>query len=155
MKLRFVWVGKTKRAAIKELVNDYMERVRRFTSVEFVELRDRNDVGQDARKIVEKEGEELLQRTAGDPFVIVLDERGRQFDSIKFAEMIERHRLVGTRQLTFVIGGRGGLSDGVRGRGDLVMALSKMTLTHELARVFLLEQVYRAFAIIHDLPYQK
>jgi 23S rRNA (pseudouridine1915-N3)-methyltransferase len=155
MKLRFVWVGKTKRAAIKELVDDYIERVRRFTSVEFVELRDRNDVGQDARKIVEKEGEDLLQRTAADPFVIVLDERGRQFDSIKFAEMIERHRLVGTKQLTFVIGGHGGLSERVRGRGDLVLALSKMTLTHELARVVLVEQVYRAFAIIHDLPYQK
>jgi 23S rRNA (pseudouridine1915-N3)-methyltransferase len=155
MKLRFVWVGKTKRAAIKELVDDYLERVRRFASVEFVELRDRNDVGQDARRIVEKEGEDLLQRTAGDPFVIVLDERGRHFDSMKFADMIERHRLAGTKQLTFVLGGHGGLSERVRGRGDLVMALSKMTLTHELARVLLVEQVYRAFAIIHDLPYQK
>jgi 23S rRNA (pseudouridine1915-N3)-methyltransferase len=155
MKLRFVWVGKTKRAAIKELVDDYLERVRRFASVEFVELRDRNDVGQDARRIVEKEGEDLLQRTAGGPFVIVLDERGRHFDSMKFADMIERHRLAGTKQLTFVLGGHGGLSERVRGRGDLVMALSKMTLTHELARVLLVEQVYRAFAIIHDLPYQK
>ncbi|HEY7911236.1 MAG TPA: 23S rRNA (pseudouridine(1915)-N(3))-methyltransferase RlmH [Blastocatellia bacterium] len=155
MKLRFVWVGKTKRAAIKELVDDYLERVRRFASVEFVELRDRNDVGQDARRIVEKEGEDLLQRTAGDPFVIVLDERGRHFDSMKFADMIERHRLAGTKQLTFVLGGHGGLSERVRGRGDLVLALSKMTLTHELARVLLVEQVYRAFAIIHDLPYQK
>jgi 23S rRNA (pseudouridine1915-N3)-methyltransferase len=155
MKLRFVWVGKTKRAAIKELVDDYLERVRRFASVEFVELRDRNDVGQDARRIVEKEGEDLLQRTAGDPFVIVLDERGRHFDSMKVADMIERHRLAGTKQLTFVLGGHGGLSERVRGRGDLVLALSKMTLTHELARVLLVEQVYRAFAIIHDLPYQK
>jgi 23S rRNA (pseudouridine1915-N3)-methyltransferase len=129
--------------------------VRRFASVEFVELRDRNDVGQDARRIVEKEGEDLLQRTAGDPFVIVLDERGRHFDSMKFADMIERHRLAGTKQLTFVLGGHGGLSERVRGRGDLVLALSKMTLTHELARVLLVEQVYRAFAIIHDLPYQK
>ncbi len=155
MKLRFVWVGKTKRAAVKELVEDYIERVRRFAGVEVVEIRDRNDVGQDARKIVEKEGEDLLQRAASDPYVIVLDERGQQFDSMKFADLIERHRLVGTKQLTFVIGGHGGLSDSVRGRGDLVLALSKMTLTHELARVLLVEQIYRAFAMIHDLPYQK
>lgn len=155
MKLRFVWVGKTKRAAVKELVEDYVGRVRRFAGVEIVELKDRNDVGQDARRIIEKEGEDLLQRAAADPFVIALDERGRQFDSPEFAEMIERHRQAGTKQLTFMIGGYAGLSDAVRGRADLVLALSKMTLTHELARVMLVEQVYRAFAIIHDLPYQK
>jgi 23S rRNA (pseudouridine1915-N3)-methyltransferase len=155
MKLRFVWVGKTKRAAVRELVEDYVGRVRRFASVEIVELKDRNDVGQDARRIIEKEGEDLLQRAAADPFVIALDERGQQFDSPEFAELIERHRQAGTKQLTFMIGGFAGLSDAARGRADLVLALSKMTLTHELARVMLVEQVYRAFAIIHDLPYQK
>jgi len=69
--------------------------------------------------------------------------------------MIESHRHSGTKQITFVLGGHYGLSDAVRDRADFVLALSRMTLTHDLARVLLIEQVYRAFTIIHDLPYQK
>ncbi|MEK6303992.1 MAG: 23S rRNA (pseudouridine(1915)-N(3))-methyltransferase RlmH [Acidobacteriota bacterium] len=155
MKLRFVWIGKTKRLPIKELVGEYLERVARFAPVEVTELRDRNEVGSDPRVILEKEGADILARTTSDPFVVVLDEKGRQLDSIKLAELIEKHRLVGTKQITFVIGGHGGISDVVRNRANFVLSLSRMTLTHELARVLLIEQVYRAFTIIHDLPYQK
>ena len=155
MKLRFVWVGKTKNAAIKELVEQYLERVRKFTGVEVIELRDRADVGSDLRKIIEKEGEQILSRIESDPLVVVLDERGRQMDSMKLAELIESHRVCGTKQMTFVIGGHGGLSDQVKKRAGLLLALSPMTLTHEFARALLTEQVYRAFTIIHDLPYQK
>ena len=155
MKLRFVWIGKTKRAPIKELIGEYLNRLARFAQVEILELRDRDDVGTVARKIIDKEGEDILARTASDPFVIALDERGREMDSMQMAEFIEKHRLTGTRQITFVIGGHSGLSDAVRKRANLVLALSRMTLTHEFARALLTEQVYRAFTIIHDLPYQK
>lgn len=155
MKLRFVWIGKTKRLPIRELVTEYLERVGRFAPVEVTELRDRNDVGSNTRVIIDKEGADILARTTSDPFVVVLDERGRQLDSIKLAEFIERHRLSGTKQMTFVLGGHAGISDVVRKRADFVFSLSRMTLTHELARILLIEQVYRAFTIIHDLPYQK
>ena len=155
MKLRFVWIGKTKRAPVKELVGEYLERVGRYAQTEVTELRDRDDVGGDARKIIDKEGEDILSRTASDSFLVALDERGREMDSIKLAEFIEQHRVTGTKQITFVIGGHSGLSDAVRKRADLTLALSRMTLTHEFARALLLEQVYRAFTIIHDLPYQK
>ena len=155
MKLRFVWIGKTKRLPIRELVREYLDRVGRFAPVEVTELRDRNEVGTDPRVILDKEAVDILARTTSDPFVVVLDERGRQLDSIKLAEMVERHRLGGTKQMTFVLGGHGGISDAVRKRADLVLSMSRLTLTHELARVLLLEQVYRAFTIIHDLPYQK
>lgn len=155
MKLRLVWIGKTKRAPVKQLIQEYVERVGRFTQVEVLELRDRDDVGGDARKIIEKEGEDILSRTANDAFVVALDERGRELDSLKLAEFFEKHRVGGTRQITFVIGGHNGLSDAVRKRANLVLALSRMTLTHEFARALLIEQVYRAFTIIHDLPYQK
>ncbi|MFP5264667.1 MAG: 23S rRNA (pseudouridine(1915)-N(3))-methyltransferase RlmH [Blastocatellia bacterium] len=155
MKLRFVWVGKTKRAPVKELVREYVERVGRFAQVEVVELRDRDDVGGDARRIIDKEGEDILSRTAADQFVVALDERGREMDSTQLAEFVEKQRAGGTKQMTFVIGGHNGLSEAVRRRANLVLALSRMTLTHEFARVLLTEQVYRAFSIIHDLPYQK
>ncbi|MEK6407402.1 MAG: 23S rRNA (pseudouridine(1915)-N(3))-methyltransferase RlmH [Acidobacteriota bacterium] len=155
MKLRIVWIGKTKNAPAKQLLQEYLERVGKFAAVEVTELRDRNDVGSDTRRIIDKEGEDILARTAAAPYLIALDERGRELDSIKLAELIEKHRVLGTKQLTFVIGGYGGLSEAVRRRADFVLALSKMTLTHELARVLLMEQIYRAFTIIHDLPYQK
>jgi len=153
MKLRFVWIGKTKKAPVRELVQDYLDRVRKFVAVEVSELRDRDDVGGDSRRIIDKEGEDLISRVGG--FLIALDERGRELDSYEFAELFRKHRLAGTKQITFVIGGHLGLSEKVREKADVVLALSKMTLTHDLARVMLIEQVYRAFTIIHDLPYQK
>jgi 23S rRNA (pseudouridine1915-N3)-methyltransferase len=155
MKLRFVWIGKTRRAPVRELIREYLDRIGKFVKVEVTELRDRDDVGGDTQRIIDKEGEDILSRTAGVPFLVALDERGRELDSRKLAELIEKHRLAGTKQIAFVIGGHGGLADGVRERADLVLALSRMTLTHELARVLLVEQIYRAFTIIHDLPYQK
>jgi 23S rRNA (pseudouridine1915-N3)-methyltransferase len=155
MKLRFVWIGKTRRAPIKQLVEEYLERLRRFAPVEVTELRDRNDVGGDTRQIIEREGEDILSRLGDDAFVVAMDERGREMDSFKLAEFIDKQRVGATKQMTFVIGGPGGLSDAVRKRAGLVLALSQLTLTHELARVLLTEQVYRAFTIIHDLPYQK
>lgn len=155
MKVRFVWVGKTKSVPVRALVRDYLDRIGKFAAVEVTELRDRNGVGGDTRRIIDKEGEDILSRTAGAPCLIALDERGRELGSVELAGLIEKHRVAGTKQITFVIGGYGGLSHRVREQADVVLALSKMTLTHELARVLLAEQVYRAFTIIHDLPYQK
>ncbi|MEN3335909.1 MAG: rRNA (pseudouridine1915-N3)-methyltransferase [Blastocatellia bacterium] len=154
MKLRFVWIGKTRRAPIKQLVEEYLERLRHFAPVEVTELRDRSDVG-DARQIIEREGEDILSRLSNDAFVVAMDERGREMDSFKLAEFIDKQRVGGTKQMTFIIGGPGGLSEAVRKRAGTVLALSQLTLTHEMARVLLTEQVYRAFTIIHDLPYQK
>ncbi|HZM89120.1 MAG TPA: 23S rRNA (pseudouridine(1915)-N(3))-methyltransferase RlmH [Blastocatellia bacterium] len=155
MKLRFVWIGKTKRAPVRQLLQEYLDRVGKFVAVEVSELRDRDDVGGDARRIIDKEGEDIISRTASAGYLVALDQRGREVDSIKLAEMIDKHRISGTKQITFVIGGHYGLSDAVRNRADFVLSLSRMTLTHDLARVLLIEQVYRAFTIIHDLPYQK
>src|ERR1041385_702146 len=131
MKLRFVWIGKTRRAPVKELAGEYVERVRRFAPVEITELRDRQDVGADARQIIAREGEDILSRIGDEAFVVVLDERGREMDSYKLAEFIEKHRISGTKQMVFIIGGPHGLSDAVRKRASLVLALSRLTLTHE------------------------
>ncbi|HEY7547277.1 MAG TPA: 23S rRNA (pseudouridine(1915)-N(3))-methyltransferase RlmH [Blastocatellia bacterium] len=146
MKLRFIWVGKTRSAPAKEMILDYAGRVGHYARVEMVELRDRD---------IEKESEEILSRTASGSFIVVADERGRDMSSREFAELIEKHRLAGTRWMTFILGGHAGVSDRVRRQADLLLCLSPMTLTHEMARVVLMEQVYRAFTIIHDLPYQK
>jgi 23S rRNA (pseudouridine1915-N3)-methyltransferase len=155
MKLQFIWIGKTKNSSIKNLADDFLGRIKKYCRAEVLELRDREDAGGDKQRLIEKEGEEILQHLDGGVFLIALDERGREFDSHQFADLLEKHRLEGTKQLAFVIGGHLGLAQKVKNRANLTLSLSRMTLTHELARIFLLEQVYRAFAILHGSPYQK
>ena len=155
MLLRFVWVGKTKNVPIRSLIDDYLERIKRFVRVEITELRDRERAGKQAQQSVGREGEDILSKLDSDPFVVLLDDRGDQLDSVGMAELIERHRNLGTKRMTFVIGGPDGVSAGVRSRANFVLALSRLTLTHEMARMLLLEQIYRAFTLIHDLPYQR
>jgi 23S rRNA (pseudouridine1915-N3)-methyltransferase len=155
MKLRFVWIGKTKKAAIKELTNDYLERLKNFARLEVTELRDGDDGGRDREKILEKEADEILKRLEAGDFLVVLDEKGDQLDSFQMADFLDKHRNAGTKQITFLLGGPFGLAEQIKKRADFVLSLSRLTFTHELARVFLIEQVYRAFAILHGLPYQK
>lgn len=148
MKLRFLWIGKTRSAPIKELLDDYIERIRKYAGLEVIELRGRT-AG------TEKEGEDLISRIKVGSFVVALDERGVQLDSMQLAALIQKHRVAGAKEMAFIIGSHAGLADSVKKRADVVLSLSRMTLTHEFARAVLLEQVYRAFTIIHELPYQK
>jgi 23S rRNA (pseudouridine1915-N3)-methyltransferase len=155
MKLRLVWIGRTKNAAIRSLIEQYAERIGKFVRFEIIELRDRSGLGGDLRRAIEKEGEDLLASISSDQFVVLLDERGQQLDSLQFAEFVRQHQVGGTKLMAFIVGGHAGVSEVVRERADFILALSRMTLTHEIARALLLEQLYRAFTIIHDLPYQK
>jgi len=155
MKLRFIWVGKTKSAPIRSLIEDFVDRIRKFAPVEIVEVKDRTDAHSDMDAVAAREGEDLLSRVWSDPFVVVLDEKGTEMRSEQLARMIQKHRLSGTKQMTFVIAGRAGVSPQVRDRADHTLSLSRMTRTHEMARALLAEQVYRAFTIINNLPYQR
>jgi 23S rRNA (pseudouridine1915-N3)-methyltransferase len=137
------------------LIEEYVGRIAKFANVELTELRDGGGSSGDPRRIIEREGEDILSRAGTAPYLIALDERGEELDSRGLARLIGKHRLDGTKQIAFVIGGHHGLSDAIRKRADFMLALSRMTLTHEMARVFLVEQVYRSLTIIHDLPYQK
>ncbi len=152
MKLQFIWIGKAKSAAIAGLVDDYLGRVKKFVRVEVSEIRDRNDSG---KRLMEREAEEILARLDADTFVVALDEKGRELTSHQFADFFQKHQINATQKIAFIIGGHLGLAQSIRQRADLLLSLSQMTLTHELARIFLVEQVYRAFAILHNLPYQK
>jgi 23S rRNA (pseudouridine1915-N3)-methyltransferase len=152
MKLQFIWIGKAKSAAIAQLVDDYLGRVKKFARLEVSEIRDRQESG---KRLMEREAEEILGRLDADTFVVALDERGRELPSQQLAEFFRKHQVNGTQKMAFIIGGHLGLAQSVKERADLLLSLSQMTLTHELARIFLVEQVYRAFAILHNLPYQK
>lgn len=153
MKLHFVWIGKTKDRHYAALVADYLGRIKRFAQAEVGELKEQGS--DDERRVVAAESVKLLDAVVKDDFVVLMDERGRDMTSTELAEFISIRQQTGTKRLAFVIGGFAGVSKEVRERANLQLSLSRMTLTHELARVILTEQIYRAFTILAGLPYHK
>ena len=143
MKLQIAWIGKSKETAFRELTAEYLKRISRYAAAESHEMSDE---------------EALLELAAGKtgrtrPVVILLDARGRQFTSEEFAELLRDQQDRGTQNLFFAVGPADGFSDKARGAADLVLSFGKMTLAHELARIVLLEQIYRAFTILKGHPY--
>jgi 23S rRNA (pseudouridine1915-N3)-methyltransferase len=156
MRIRFLWVGKTKNSEIKSLVSDYLERICRLTRCEIVESRDLSKKGSLAgAQLIRDEGEELGKYLPENGRLVALDEEGAQFTSPGFAKWLEAEQNRGTRLLTFVIGGPEGLSPKITSRAHLVLSLGKMTWTHDMCRVLVMEQIYRALCIIRKIPYHK
>jgi len=143
VKLKVVWVGKTKSAAIKALTQEYLDRLSHYGDIEGMELA----------------SEEALLRMAESsktpPTLVLLDQRGRQLTSEELAEMLDVHQVRGTQALIFAVGPADGFTQQARHAANLVLSLGKMTLAHELARVLLLEQLYRGFTIIKRHPYHR
>ena len=150
MKLRVVWVGKNRDPWVKEVVAEYAGRIRRYASLELGEARD--EKGAEAEEMRRRECERLEKLVPPGATLLLLDERGEQMDSPGLAACIGKQRDSGTGELVFAIGGAYGFSEEFRRRGRL-LALSKMTFTHQMVRVFLLEQIYRAFTILNNEPY--
>ncbi|HLW52033.1 MAG TPA: 23S rRNA (pseudouridine(1915)-N(3))-methyltransferase RlmH [Candidatus Angelobacter sp.] len=143
MKLQIAWVGKTKDASVRVLSGEYLQRISRYVDSESHEMS-----SEDA----------LLELAAGKagrsaPVLVLLDARGRQFTSEEFAELLRDQQDRGTQNLFFGVGPANGFSDKARGVADLILSFGKMTLPHELARIVLLEQIYRAFTILKGHPY--
>jgi len=150
MKFRFVWVGKTKEPNLLTLQNEYFSRLSRFVRTEVTEVREGRT---DDRP--REEGEAILQALAPGSFAVALDAEGKQMTSYQLAAEIEKWMNSSKRDVVFIIGGAEGLSSAVAERADIRLSLSFLTFTHEMVRVFLLEQLYRAFTIIRGYPYQK
>ena len=146
MRLRFIWVGKTRDAHIRALVDEYLKRLGRFVRYEVTEAREGG---------IEEEGRRIISALRSDALTILLDVGGRQWSSGQLAAEVERWQIGSIKEVAFVIGGPSGVSAEVTDRADVSWSLSRLTLTHEMARVVLVEQIYRAYTIIHGLPYQK
>lgn len=153
MKLHFVWIGKTKERHCAALVNDYLDRIKRFSQVDVSELKEQHSG--DELRVIAAESVKLLGAIEKDDFVVLLDEHGHEKTSLELAELLSTCQRNSTKRMAFVIGGFAGVSSDVRKRADVQISLSRMTLTHELARVILTEQVYRSFTILAGLPYHK
>lgn len=146
MRLRFVWVGKTRNENYRALEVEYLRRLRHFVKYEVVEVR---------YSTPQNEGKLILEKLNQTPFVCLLDVAGEGLTSQQLAKTVEKWQDSGLKEVTFVIGGADGVSAEVAARADLRLSLSFLTFTHEMARVVMLEQLYRAFTIIKGFPYQK
>jgi 23S rRNA (pseudouridine1915-N3)-methyltransferase len=140
VKLKIAWIGKTKEPAVKALTDEYLKRLGRYVPVEGVSLKD----------------EASLKNVSGRgvrSFLVLLDSRGKQLSSEELAKFLGSYQDQSSVPLVFVIGPANGFSEETRGSASLLLSLGKMTMAHELARVVLLEQIYRAFTILKGHPY--
>jgi 23S rRNA (pseudouridine1915-N3)-methyltransferase len=151
VKLRLLWVGKTQEAWVKAGIDEYAGRLKRYAPLTFAEAKEEKgakvEVGREA------ECERLARLVPKNARLILLDEQGEELTSPELARFLGTERDRGTHELTFVIGGAYGFSGDFRVKADKTIALSRMTFTHQMVRVFLLEQLYRAFTILNNEPY--
>lgn len=153
MRFRLIWVGKTRNERLRALVEDYLQRLVRFVRCEVTEVREGASASE--RVCLEEESKRITSVLASDALTVLLDVDGRQWSSTELAAEIEAWQARGVKEVAFVIGGHLGVAAGLREQADIRWSLSRLTLTHEMARVVLVEQLYRAFTIMRGLPYQK
>lgn len=154
MNLVVIAVGKTKTAYVKEGMEEYLRRLRRYVAFETMELPDVKNAGKiSAEEQKEAEGQTILSNIVPSDHVMLLDERGKEYTSVEFASKLENVLASGKKRLLMVIGGPYGFSKAVYQRADEMLSLSKMTFNHEMVRLFLTEQVYRAMTILRNEPY--
>ena len=143
MKLAIAWIGKTKSSAIQALTDDYLKRLRQYADAEGAGFKDEAAL----LKSAGRDGRNPRRR------LVLLDSRGKQLTSEELAQFIREHQDRNPQPLVFAIGPADGFSDQARRQADFHLSLGKMTIAHELARVILLEQLYRAFTILKGHPY--
>lgn len=152
MRLRIVWIGKTRDARLRALIDDYAERLSHFARCEVTELR---ELGRADKVGIDKETRRISDALRSGAVTVLLDPEGAEWTSQQLAAQVQSWEGTGIKEVAFVIGGPAGLGSELKTRADKRWSLSRLTLTHEMARVLLFEQLYRAYTIIHGLPYQK
>ena len=159
MKIRLLVVGHLKETYWKEAQNEYLKRLTPYANVTIEEVDDlpssKDDSPAEMEEVKKKENAKLLSKIKPSDFVVLLDLGKEQPDSVELSSRLEKWMRDGGSSITFVIGGSLGLSNEMRKRGNASLTLSKLTFTHQMTRVILLEQIYRSFKILHNEPYHK
>lgn len=159
MKIKIVTVGKLKEKYLKDGIAEYTKRISRFAKLEMIELTDEKTPDKaselENQKILETEGERILSKVGERDFVVVLAIEGKTLSSEEFSKQLEQASIKGYSTLTFIIGGSLGLAPFVKNRANLSVSFGRLTLPHQLMRLVLVEQIYRAFTIQQGSPYHK
>lgn len=154
MNIKLIAVGKTDNPALQQLISTYEKRLSYYINFELQLLpgiKNSKSLSEEQQKI--KEGELILSYVEPSHYLILLDERGKEYTSIAFADELQKKMNTGIKQLTFVIGGPYGFSQEVYQRANSKLSLSKLTFSHQMIRLFFVEQLYRAFTILRNEPY--
>ena len=159
MKIKIVTVGKLKEKYLKDGIAEYTKRISRFAKLEMIEVTDEKTPDKaselENQKILETEGARILSKVRERDFVVVLAIEGKTFSSEDFSKQLEQASIKGYSTLTFIIGGSLGLAPIVKNRANLSVSFGRLTLPHQLMRLVLVEQIYRAFTIQQGSPYHK
>lgn len=154
MTIKLLAIGKTDNKQLQALIDDYQKRLGFYVKFEFEiipDLKKAKNLSEDQQK--QKEGELILNKLNPTDVLILLDENGKQLDSVAFSNYLQKHMNSGIKQLVFVIGGPYGFSPDVYQKANGKLSLSKMTFSHQMIRLFVIEQLYRGFTILRNEPY--
>ena len=156
MKIKIISVGKTKQKHWQLAEVDYAKRIRQYAELEQFFVKEASfDITKNVDLVKRTEAKALLGKIDDSDFVIALDKKGRQISSEQFAKFLQDNMLHGINKFTFVVGGPVGLPEEFLRQSDMVLSLSRMTFPHEMSKVILLEQIYRAFSILKGEKYHK
>ena len=154
MIIKLIAIGKTDNKQLQSLIEDYQKRLGHYIRFEFEILPDIKNVKHlSEAQQKDKEGDLILSKLQKSDVLILLDENGKQMDSVAFSGYLQKHMNSGIKTLIFVIGGPYGFSDGIYSRANGKLSLSKMTFSHQMVRLFFIEQLYRGFTILKNEPY--
>lgn len=155
MKSKILWQGKTKVSSTAELTARYLEKINRMVPCQVIETREAKGISEKDSDKIKKIEANGIEKHLKDDYIICLFHKGKQMNSKQFASFLQKLAFESTRTVTFVVGGFIGLEDRLLKRADLLLSMSRMTFSHELSRLMLLEQIYRAFSFIEGLNYAK
>lgn len=154
MNIKLLLVGKTDEGSLQGLIDNYIKRLNHYNRFEVEILPDlKNTKSLSIEQQKQKEGKLILEKLNTSDFLVLLDENGKQYSSEAFSEYIQKRLNSGMKQLIFVVGGPYGFSEEVYARAQGKLSLSKMTFSHQMVRLFFVEQLYRAFTILKNEPY--
>ncbi|ADV47396.1 23S rRNA (pseudouridine(1915)-N(3))-methyltransferase RlmH [Cellulophaga sp. E16_2] len=154
MTIKLLAIGKTDSSHLSQLIEEYENRLKHYIKFDLELIPDiKNTKNLSEAQQKEKEGEAILKKITNTDVLILLDENGKQFTSIDFSNYLQKKMNSGIKQLVFVIGGPYGFSDAIYNKAQGKISLSKMTFSHQMIRLFIVEQVYRAFTILKNEPY--
>jgi 23S rRNA (pseudouridine1915-N3)-methyltransferase len=154
MKIKILMVGKNKDRAIDQAITEFGKKLNPFCRIELRYLKDER-ITDNPEKALGKEALTIQNHLNADDFVIALDERGKMLSTLEFAKSFTKFQQASTKTITFIIGSAYGLAPMIKQNADLVLSLSPLTMSHQIARLVLLEQLYRIFTLMRGMPYHK
>ncbi|MBT5858918.1 MAG: 23S rRNA (pseudouridine(1915)-N(3))-methyltransferase RlmH [Flavobacteriales bacterium] len=154
MKIVLITIGKTSEKYLIEGIYQYKNRLKHYTNFEIMEIPNiKNSKNLSEAELMKKEGELILKQIQNSDHLVLLDDKGKDFTSPRFAQKLQQWMLSGKKRIVFVVGGAYGFSEEIYKRGNEELSLSKMTFSHQMVRLFFIEQIYRAFTILNNEPY--